>query len=480
MTRSTSRTTQPGRAARGAASLLSLVLAGGALAACGSSGNSASPGASTSASSAGGSSAAAPSSPSSAASGEASSSPASSAAAGGQASAPGVTATEVTVGTHTPLTGPAAAGYSKISAAQTAYFTFVNDNGGINGRKINLIVKDDGYNPANTDKVVKELVLNDKVFAIMSGLGTPTHSNVTQFLADQQVPDLFVASGSLNWNKPQDLPTTFGFQTDYRIEGKVFGDYIKKNLADKKVCVMGQADDFGKDGLSGVEQSLGAGKLVDRQTYSPTNPDFSAQVGSLKGKGCEVVVAFTTPGFTALLLGTGAKAGFKPQYIVSNVGADYQTLKTRLKDNTDPLTDGVISNSYMPFPDDTTNAWNKLFMMVNDKYSSGVTYDGNVQYGMAAAYTFVQALAAAGPNPTRESIVKAIEEKGKDFSGPGLTPFRFSAEDHSGYSGVRLGQIKAGKVAPMGDPVTTGDGDEPLTTYSQAQPEPPANGIPTS
>lgn len=404
----------------------------------------------------------------------------SSAAGGGanMASDVGITPTEVLIGTHTPLTGPAAAGYSKISAAQTAYFKFVNENGGINGRQIKLLVEDDGYNPARTDTVVKKLVLQDKVFALLTGLGTPTHSNVLQFVAEQEIPDLFVASGSLNWNKPDDQPTTFGWQTDYRIEGKVFGDYIKKNLADKKVCVMGQGDDFGKDGLSGVEQSLGADKIVDRQQYTPTNPDFSAQVGSLKSKGCEVVVSFTTPGFTALLLGTGAKAGFSPQYLVSNVGSDYVTLQSRLMAAAPQLTEGIISNSYMPFPDDTGNEWVKLFRMVNDKYNGGVEYDGNVQYGMATAYTFLQALKAAGQNPTRKSIVEAVQDRGSEFTGPGLVPFRFSESDHSGYSGVRLGQLKAGKVVPLGNPVTTGDGDEPLTDYTTPQPAPPANGIP--
>ncbi len=448
-------------AGRAGAALLSLTLAVGALAACGgSSKGGASPGASSAAAGGGGSS---------------------TAAGGGganTASAPGVTATTVTIGTHTPLTGPAAAGYSKISAAQTAYFKYVNDNGGINGRTINLKVEDDGYNPAKTAEVVNKLVLQDKVFAILTGLGTPTHTNVLPFLSQQEVPDLFVASGSLNWNKPSDNPTTFGWQTDYRIEGKVFGDYIKKNLSSKKICVMGQADDFGKDGLSGVEQSLGAAAIADRETYTPTNPDFSAQVGALKGKGCEVVVAFTTPGFTALLLGTGAKAGFAPQYIVSNVGSDYVTLQSRLMAAAPKLTEGLISNSYMPFPDDATNPWVKLFRMVNDKESPGVPFDGNVQYGMATAYTFLEALKAAGPNPTRQSIVKAVEDMGKGFTGPGLVPFRFSADDHSGYSGVRLGQLKGGKVTPIGNPVTTGDGDEPLTEYTTPQPAPPANGIP--
>jgi len=469
-------TTFTTRSGRVVGTLACLPLALGALAACGgSSGGSGTPSASGAASSAAGAATSAAGAATSAAGGASS---AAAGAGGGTASDTGVTATTVTIGTHTPLTGPAAAGYSKISAAQTAYFKYVNSQGGIDGRTIELKVEDDSYSPAKTDAVVKKLVLQDKVFGILSGLGTPTHSNVVDFLAQQEVPDLFVASGSLNWNKPADLPTTFGWQADYRIEGKVFGDYIKKNLADKKTCVFGQADDFGKDGLSGVEKTLGADKIADRQTYTPTNPDFSAQVGSMKGKGCQVVVAFTTPSFTALLLGTGAKAGFTPQYLVSNVGSDYTTLSSRLMAAAPALTEGIVSNSYMPFPDDASNPWITLFKMVNDKYNGGVPFDGNVEYGMANAYTFLQALKAAGPNPTRKAIVAAIEDKGKTFTGPGLVPFRFSADDHSGYSGVRLGKFSGGKVTPIGNPVTTGDGDEPLTDYTTPQPAPPANGIP--
>ncbi len=143
---------------------------------------------------------------------------------------PGVTDTEITLGTHMPLTGPAAAGYSKISPATKAYFDYVNANGGVHGRKIKYLIEDDGYNPANTQTLVRKLVLEDKVFAILNGLGTPTHTGVLDFLKTQKVPDLFVASGSRSWNQPEKYPTTFGFQPDYTVEGKIMADYVKKNL----------------------------------------------------------------------------------------------------------------------------------------------------------------------------------------------------------------------------------------------------------
>lgn len=391
-------------------------------------------------------------------------------------SVPGVTDTEIVVGTHQPLTGPAAAGYSKISAATKAYFDYVNANGGVNGRKITYKIKDDGYNPANTQQVVRELVLQDKVFAILNGLGTPTHTGVLDFLKTNRVPDLFVASGSHSWDQPDKYPQTFGFQTDYIVEGKILGDYIKKNFAGQKVCYFGQADDFGKDGLAGLEKTLGSGVVAAKDTYVPTNTNVAPQIGSFKAAGCQVMVAFTVPGFTALTLGTAARLGFKPQWVVSNVGADYNTLAGRLGAQGTPLLEGLISDGYLPAVDDTSNAWNTLFRKLNDQYNNSAPFDGNVEYGMAVGYLFVQALKAAGKNLTRESIIAAVEKGG--FTGPGLVPFRFSKTSHSGYIGAQMGKVSGGKQTLFGPVFTTDDGDGAITEYSQQQPAPPQNGIP--
>src|SRR5262245_51110768 len=150
------------------------------------------------------------------------------------ASVPGVTSSEIVIGTHQPLTGPAAAGYSKISAASKAFFDYVNANGGVNGRKITYKIMDDGYNPTNTVQVVRQLVLQDKVFAIFNGLGTPTHTQVLDFLNTNKVPDLFVASGSLSWNQPTKYKYTFGYNPNYTIEGKIIANYVKANFPGKK------------------------------------------------------------------------------------------------------------------------------------------------------------------------------------------------------------------------------------------------------
>src|SRR5271168_825232 len=180
-------------------------------------------------------------------------------------SVPGVTATSVTFGSHQPLTGPAAPGYSEIAPASQAFFDYLNAQGGINGRKINLIIKNDEYNPAKTVTVTHELVLNDNVFGIFEGLGTPTHTKVVGYLNSSKVPDMFVASGCPCWDNGSAQPWTFGWQPNYTIEGKVLGQYIKEHFAGKKVGVFYQDDDFGQGGLAGIKDEVPSSQIVSAQ-----------------------------------------------------------------------------------------------------------------------------------------------------------------------------------------------------------------------
>jgi len=242
------------------------------------------------------------------------------------------------------------------------------------------------------------------------------------------------------------------------------------------VCSFGQGDDFGKDGVEGVELTLGKGSLKSKQTYTPTNQNVGPQVGALKAAGCQVVTLFTVPGFTALTLGTAAKLKYAPQWVISNVGSDIPTLQGFLKDATGPLLEGAVSDDYLPLPTETSNSWITLFRMVNKKYNGNVTFDGNVEYGMAMAYTTLQALEAAGKDLTRGSLIGAVEKGG--FSGPGLVPFRYSASDHSGYAGTQIVTISNGVAKPVGPIYTTDDGNGPLKEYTKAQPTAPSNGLP--
>jgi ABC-type branched-subunit amino acid transport system substrate-binding protein len=398
-----------------------------------------------------------------------------------KASAPGITETTVTVGGHFPLTGPAAPGYSEIPRAIDAYFQHVNAHGGVNGRKLKMIIRDDGYNPVNTVKVTKQLVLQDKVFGILGGLGTPTHTKVVDYLNSSRVPDIFVSSGCRCWDQPQEHPYTFGWQPDYLVEGKILGQYIAENFKGKKVAYFLQNDDFGTDGATGLDMYVPKEQVVARQTYEPGNTDIGPQMAKIKASGAEVVASFSIPAYTALQLLAGVKLDFHPTMVVSNVGSDAITLTGLLKAFSKgaagaSLIDGIVTDSYLPPLADAGNSWIKLFTQIHDQYIPKLPMDGNVGYGFALAYTFVEALAKAGPNPTRKSFVETLE-KG-ELSGPGLVPFRFSADSHAGYTGVQIGKISGGVFKPEGKPMTTDDAQGEITESTQAPAEAPANGVP--
>ncbi|WP_433370394.1 ABC transporter substrate-binding protein [Actinoplanes sp. CA-142083] len=394
---------------------------------------------------------------------------------GGSSDTPGVTDTEILVGTHQPLTGPAAAGYSSIAPATKAYFDYVNANGGVHGRKINYKIMDDGYNPANTQTVVRQLVLQDKVFAILNGLGTPTHTGVLDFLKTNRVPDLFVASGSRSWNQPDKYPGTFGFNPDYTVEGKILASYVKQTYPGKKVCFLGQDDDFGRDSLAGIEKILGP--VTAKQNYVTSSPNVGPQMGALKAAACDVVMLATIPGFTALSIGTAAKIGFKPQFVVSNVGSDPTTVSKTLGAAA-PLLEGVVAANYLPLATDDANPWIQLYKKVNSQYNGNAEFDNNVVYGMSVGYLFVQALQGAGKDLTRDKLTEAVQKGG--FTGPGLVPVRYSAQDHSGYAGEQLTKLTGGKAVYFGTPFQTDDGDGAVTAYSGAASTPPQNGIPAA
>jgi branched-chain amino acid transport system substrate-binding protein len=396
---------------------------------------------------------------------------------GGSVDVPGVTDSEITFGTHMPLTGPAAAGYSKIAPATKAYFDYVNKNGGVHGRSIKYLIEDDAYNPANTQQLVRKLVQEDKVFAILNGLGTPTHTGVLDFLKSEKVPDLFVASGSTSWNQPDKYPDTFGYQPDYVVEGKIMADYAKKNYPGQVVCHFGQDDDFGRDSLAGVEKVLGKDGVKERQKYVSSNSNITAQIQAFKTAGCQVVIAGTIPGFTARSLGTAATLGFKAQWIVSSVGADNLTLSGLLGANKG-LLEGLIGPGYLPVISEESNPWVQLFKKVNKEHNGDAPFDNNIMFGMSVGYLTVQVLLKAGKDLTREKLISAVESGG--FKGAAVGPYRFSKDNHSGIGGMRMGKISGGVQAAFGPVVETDQADGPVKEYTEAAATPPANGIPTA
>jgi ABC-type branched-subunit amino acid transport system substrate-binding protein len=402
------------------------------------------------------------------------------------ASAPGITPTQILIGSHQPLTGPAAPGYSEIAPASTAYFDYVNAHGGVYGRKIVYKYLDDGYNPTTTSSVVRQLVLQDNVYAVFDGLGTPTHLAVVSFLNAQKVPDVFVASGCDCWNNPTQYPYTFGWQLDYVREGKILGQYVKQHFAGKKVAFFYQNDEFGLDGVKGLEDEIPASMVVSKQSYVDTNVNIAPQVAALRASGAQVVISFSIPAFTALLKLNSLKLGFNPTMVVSNVGSDPITLSGLLESfakqggatvNGNQLTNGIITDAYLPALS-TNDSWYVLFKKIHDQYEPKAPLDGNFFYGMSVAYTFVQAMMKAGRNPTRADLVSAIQAGLPQ--GPVVAPYAYTSSNHSGATGAYIGVIQNGAIVQQGSVLTTDtSASGPITTYTGTEQQAPASGVPS-
>jgi branched-chain amino acid transport system substrate-binding protein len=401
-----------------------------------------------------------------------------------EASDIGVTEDSITLGAHYPLTGVAAPGYSEIPTGAQAYYDYVNKNGGVNDRQIEYIYKDDAYNPSNTSTVVNQLVLEDEVFAIVGGLGTPTHSAVLDFLNSERVPDLFVSSGSLLWGEdPESNPYTFGWQTDYESEGKIIGQYIAEEFPDAKVGLFLQDDDFGEDGEAGIRQFIDD-QIVSAQRYTPGNTAVGPQIAALQAAGADFVVGFNVPSYTALSQLTALQLGYDPQWFYSNVGSDPTLVGNLLRNFSQgkvsdaSLLDGALTTDYLPTVDEPDNPWVQLFQKVWDESGQEGDLTNYRIYGMAQAYTTVQALQAAGQNPTRDGLVEAIEQVGSDWRGPVLAPFRYSADSHMGTSGMSISRITGNASEEVRPIVTTDIGDADIKEFDGEAAAPPESGIP--
>ncbi|MCZ2817408.1 ABC transporter substrate-binding protein [Modestobacter sp. VKM Ac-2984] len=405
-------------------------------------------------------------------------------ASANEASDIGITEDSIKLGAHFPLTGVAAPGYSEIPTGADAYFDCLNEAGGVNGRTIDYIYRDDAYNPTTTSQVVNQLVLEDEVFAIVGGLGTPTHSAVLDFLNSEGVPDLFVSSGSLLWGAdPETNPYTFGWQTDYESEGKIIGEYIAENFPDAKVGLFLQDDDFGEDGEAGIRQYIDD-QIVAAERYTPGNTNVGPQIAALQAAGADFVVGFNVPSYTALSQLTALQLGYDPQWFYSNVGSD-PTLVGNLLNNFSQgtvsdasLLDGALTTDYLPTVDEPDNPWVQEFQRIWDECGGDGELTNYRIYGMAQAYTTVQALQAAGQNPTRDDLIEAIEIAGGDWEGPVLAPFRYSEESHMGTAGMSISRI-TGDTTEQVEPVQLTDiGDAPIEDFDGEPAEVPENGIP--
>jgi len=409
-----------------------------------------------------------------------------------QAADPGVSAKEIKLGYSGPLTGSAGQVYGKLPGAMKAYFDHINANGGVYGRKIKLVVRDDKYLPTLAATQTTNLVLNDKVFALVGALGTATHSKayVAAQLAKNNVPDLFVNTGFSGFANATKYPTTFTVLPSYAMEAKIMAKFIKDTptLAPQASFLIAQDDEFGVDGVNGFK--LGGHTFAAPPTLYPQGGLTAAlaegaltKLSAVPGK--PVLVLFGTTDSTAIILKAAEKLSLvsKFTWIAGSVGGDANTL---LALGVKPATiNGALAASFFPDAKDATDSYVSEFMKINTKYNSGVTFDNVVLQGMNSAMLTVQSLRAAGKNLTRTGLIKAIESKGADFASAGLVPLNFSGSSRVGYNGYWFGQLnEKGELKPFGGKLaiyTTDSASTSAPTASSYERKPvPKNGVPTN
>jgi branched-chain amino acid transport system substrate-binding protein len=335
------------------------------------------------------------------------------AASGAGRADPGITATSIKIGGTFPLTGPASL-YKTIPAAEKAYFDYVNDNGGVNGRKIDFLVVDDAYDPSKTVPATQKLVETDKVFANFGSLGTAPNLAIWDYLNKNKVPHVMLATGDSYWGfSAKKYPWTIGFQTDYPGEGKIYGRYINKNLPGAKLGVLFQNDAFGKNYLAGLRVGLGAegkSRIVSAQPFDLSAGNVTQQMLALKAAGADTLVLFATPTPTIQALATAPKIGWTPtNTIINNVSAVPTFLKLAAANGA--KVDGAISVTYLNDPITFPNsAGTKLGKQIFDKYAPSLDLTNTLNwYGLASAWTLVYALQNAGKTPTRASLMRALK-----------------------------------------------------------------------
>ncbi|PDT71261.1 branched-chain amino acid ABC transporter substrate-binding protein [Bradyrhizobium ottawaense] len=339
---------------------------------------------------------------------------------------PGASDTEIKVGQTMPFSGPASA-YSSIGKTQAAYFKMINDQGGVNGRKINLIQYDDAYSPPKAVEQIRKLVESDEVLLTFQIIGTPVNAAVQKYLNAKKVPQLFAATGASRFTDPKNFPWTMGFNPNYFVEGRIYGQYILKEHPNAKVGVLYQNDDLGKDYLNGIKAGLGdkaAKMIVTEASYEVSDPTVDSQVLKIKDAGADLFFSATTPKQAAQAIKKIAEMGWHPVQIVdinaTSVGA---VLKPAGLD----AAKGLISVNYGKEPLDPTwkddPGMKKYFDFMAKYYPDGDKDSNFNTYGYSTAQLLVHVLQQCGDNLTRENVMKqaaSLKDVASDTALPGI------------------------------------------------------------
>jgi ABC-type branched-subunit amino acid transport system substrate-binding protein len=339
---------------------------------------------------------------------------------------PGASDTEIKVGQTMPFSGPASA-YSSIGKTQAAYFKMINDQGGVNGRKINLIQYDDAYSPPKAVEQIRKLVESDEVLLTFQIIGTPVNAAVQKYLNSKKVPQLFAATGASRFTDPKNFPWTMGFNPNYFVEGRIYGQYILKEHPNAKIGVLYQNDDLGKDYLNGIKAGLGdkaAKMIVTEASYEVSDPTVDSQILKIKDAGADLFFSATTPKQAAQAIKKIAEMGWHPVQIVdinaTSVGA---VLKPAGLD----AAKGLISVNYGKEPLDPTwkdDAGLKKYFDFMAKYYPDGDKDSNFNtYGYSTAQLLVHVLQQCGDDLTRENVMKqatSLKDVVSDTALPGI------------------------------------------------------------
>ena len=369
---------------------------------------------------------------------------------------PGVTDTEIKLGTTSPYSGPASA-FGVFGVAQVAFFNMSNEKGGINGRKTNLPSLDNAFSPPKALEQTRKLVEGDGVFAIAGALGTPPNTAISKYLNDAKVPNLFLVSGAERFNDPKNFPYIVPLYPSYVAQGEIYGNYIRKKRPNAKIAVLYENDDLGKDYVRGLKKGLGdkaASMIVKERAHELSDPTIEGVVVEMNATGADVYVQFTTPKFAAQSIRKVAALGWKPlQIIASNAASIPSTLVPAGLENSR----GVISARWekeISGPEFESDAGMKEFREFAAKYMPRVNPDDKTAVpGYVCAYAIAEVLRRCGNELTRENLLKQATTL-KDFAIPLLLPgitLTHGPDDYSPYHAMEIMEFNGERWVGVGD-----------------------------
>jgi branched-chain amino acid transport system substrate-binding protein len=374
-------------------------------------------------------------------------------------STPGITAQEILFGQTMPYSGPASS-YGTIGKASDAYFHMVNEQGGINGRKLRMLSLDDGYLPPKTVELTRRMIEEDQVAFLFNCLGTPTNNATRKYVNGKKVPDLFVATGATQFGDREHFPWVMGWQPTYQVEGRIYAKYTLQQAPDAKVGVLYQGDDSGRDYFKGFKDGLGdaADKMVvATATYEVSDPTVDSQILTLRDKGADVLFMTGIPKFNGMAIRKAFDIGWKPRlFFISSTGS---SVATAIVPAGVEKAVGVITASYLKDPTDTqwaNDAGSLEWLAFLDKYYPGADRtDVNNVYGYTSAQTLVQVLKQCGNDLSRENIMR--QATSLDIALPMLQPgirVKTGAEDYYPLKQMRLVKFDGHGWIPFGDPIS--------------------------